>query len=239
MNNNKEERPSPVPHNELGKPPHRKPGRQVKVTSGLLVAFSLILLSAIPNIAGAFRVTELIGGVDIMSEDERFIEMPLPLVAHILLASVFSVLGAFQFAAGFRVRWPGWHRAAGRIVVLSGLLVGLSALWMTLFYAPQPGTGKLLYVFRLFFGSAMVVSIYLGFTAIRRGNVPQHRAWMIRAYAIGLGAGTQVITHAVGLLFFNPPTEVSGALQMLAGWLINLAVAEWIIRKNQVPKSAI
>ena len=113
-------------------------------------------------------------------------------------AGVYAILGAFQFATGFRRRRPGWHRAAGRLLVPCGLLVGLSALWMTLFYPRADGTGDLLYAFRLLFGSAMVVSIVLGFAAIRRRDVIRHRAWMMRGYAIGLGAGTQVLTLLPG-----------------------------------------
>jgi hypothetical protein len=87
---------------------------------------------------------------------------PVPLVLHLASAGVYSILGAFQFATGFRRRRPGWHRAAGRLLVPCGLLVGLSALWMTLFYPRPDGTGVLLYVLRLVFGSAMLVSIVLG-----------------------------------------------------------------------------
>ena len=43
------------------------------------------------------------------------------------------MLGPLQFAAGFRRRWPAWHRVAGRLLVGCGLLVGLTGLWMTLF----------------------------------------------------------------------------------------------------------
>jgi hypothetical protein len=113
-----------------------------------------------------------------------------------------------------------------------GLLVGLSGLWMTLFYPWPAGDGALLYVFRLLFGSAMVVSVVLGYTTIRRGDVRRHRAWMARGYAIGLGAGTQALTLAAGALIAGPPTELSRALLMGAAWVINLAIAEWAIRKR-------
>jgi hypothetical protein len=85
----------------------------------------------------------------------------------------------------------------------------------------------------------MVMSIVLGFAAIRRGNVIQHRAWMLRGYAIGLGAGTQVLTQLVGTLIIGPPSELSGALLMGAGWVINLAVAEWAIRQQATPLARI
>jgi Predicted membrane protein (DUF2306) len=150
---------------------------------------------------------------------------------------VYIILGAFQFAPSFRRRRPGWHRVAGRLVVLCGLLVGLSALWMTLFYPWPAGDGALLYVLRLLFGSAMVVSIVLGFTTIRRGNVIGHRAWMTRGYAIGLGAATQMLTLMAGEIIAGPPSELSRALLMGAAWVINLAVAEWAIRKRRSPQA--
>ena len=83
----------------------------------------------------------------------------------------------------------------------------------------------------------MVVSIVLAFAAIRRGDVIGHRAWMMRGYAIGLGAGTQVLTLMVGELIAGPPSELGHALLMGAGWVINLAVAEWIIRKRPAPRA--
>ncbi|WP_211211918.1 DUF2306 domain-containing protein [Deinococcus apachensis] len=192
-------------------------------------------MSAVPLTFGSLRLIELSGGAALMPPNARFVASPLPVALHIVSASVYALLGAFQFASGFRRRWPGWHRAAGRAVVLSGLLVGLSALWMTLFYPRPEGTGELLYVLRLLFGCAMIGAIVLGFAAIRRGDLRQHRAWMMRAYAVALGAGTQVFTGLVGGLILGPPNALSGALLMGAGWGINLAVAEWVIRKRSAP----
>jgi hypothetical protein len=41
----------------------------------------------------------------------------------------------------------------------------------------------------------MAASIVLALVAVRRRDFASHGAWMIRGYAIGLGAGTQVLTH--------------------------------------------
>lgn len=203
-----------------------------------LVIVGLLLLSAFPLISGALRVTQLAGGPEIMPANARFSAVPLPVVLHIVGAAVYAILGAFQFSNSLRRRWTAWHRAAGRVLVLFGLLVGLSGIWMTLFYPRAEGTGDLLFAIRLLFGTGMVVSIILGFTTIRRGDVIRHRAWMKRSYAIGLGAGTQVLTGMVGaLLIVGTPDELSGGLLIGAGWVINLAVAEWSIRKRSVPRS--
>ena len=81
----------------------------------------------------------------------------------------------------------------------------LSGLWMTHFYPWPDGDGELLYGLRLLFGSAMLLSIVLGVAAIRRRDIVQHGAWMMRGYAIGLGAGTQALTQLPWILIFGMP----------------------------------
>ena len=154
----------------------------------------------------------------------------MPVVVHILCAVADAILGAFQFSGALRRRWPGWHRVAGRVLVVLGLGVAFSALWMTQFYPRAPG-GDLAYAFRLAFGSGMAASIILGFAAIRRGDVARHQAWMARAYALVLGAGTQVFTQGVGNGVFGV-RDLSTALGLGAGRVINLAIVEYVIRRR-------
>ncbi|GII56849.1 membrane protein [Planotetraspora thailandica] len=201
-------------------------------TASWLAPAALIMLSAVPVIAGAARLTQLGGGAAITPENARFFATPLPVVLHIIGASLYSVLGAFQFARGLRRRRPRWHRVAGRLLVPCGIAAGLTGLWMTLFYPRPEGDGDLLAGFRLVFGTAMVVSIALGLAAIRRRDVARHRAWMTRGYAVGVAAGTQALIHLPWVPVFGMPSGTSRALLVGAGWLINLAVAEWIIRRR-------
>jgi len=195
------------------------------------VPFALVALVLIPAIAGSLRLVELAGGPHAMPANPRITASPLPVVVHIMCAVPYAVLGAFQFSSSFRRRRPRWHRASGRVVVVLGLAVAFSALWMTQFYPRQPGTGELAYLFRLAFGSGMAASIILGFTAIRRGDVARHRAWMTRAYALALGAGTQVFTQGIGKAVFGT-SDLTTDLSLGAGWAVNLAVAEYVIRRH-------
>lgn len=199
--------------------------------AGWLVPAGLLLLGVVPMVAGAIRLGELTGGAAITPENARFFAAPLPVVVHIISVALYGVLGAFQFAAGFRRRRPGWHRLAGRLLVPCGLLAGVTGLWMTLFYPRPENVGDLLTAFRLLFGTAMILSIVLGFAAIRRRDIAGHRAWMTRGYAIGMGAGTQALVQLPWVLIIGTPGEVPTALLMAAGWLINLAVAERVIRR--------
>jgi uncharacterized membrane protein len=192
---------------------------------------ALIALCALPLIAGAVRVGMLAIGAEVTPENARFFAAPLPVVLHIAGAAAFIVLGAFQFMPSIRRQWPRWHRRVGRLVVGSGLVAALSALWMAQFYALPAHDGVLLYGFRVFFGSLMAVSLVLGFVAIRRRQISRHRAWMMRGYALGVGAGTQVLTLLVGEIILGPPGAVARGWLMGAAWVINLALAEWVIRR--------
>ena len=198
------------------------------------VPSAMLLLSLVPLLAGAFRLVQLAGGPELIPADHRFDGFALPLVAHILGATAYVVVGAFQFVPRFRRRHRGWHRGAGRVLAAAGLFVAGSAVWMTLFYDTKPGTGVLLYLLRLVFGSAMAACLILGVTTIRRGDVAGHRAWMIRAYAIGLAAGTQAFTGGIGIALFGTGA-LAGDLAKGAAWGINLAVAEWVIRRSAAP----
>jgi cytochrome bd-type quinol oxidase subunit 2 len=206
-------------------PARRRPGAR----SGWRLAVGLNLLSAIPLTAGVLRLVQLAGGPELFPEDPRFNAFPVALLVHIVGSAVFAFVGALQFVRRFRRRPSSWHRRAGRVLVVAGLLVVASALWLTLFYDAQPGTGRLLYAVRLVVAPSMAVCLVLGFTAIRRRDIAAHRAWMIRAYALGLGAGTQVFTEGFGEAIFGTGV-LAGDLAKGAAWVINLAVAEWAIR---------
>ncbi|WP_372736350.1 DUF2306 domain-containing protein [Nocardioides sp.] len=191
---------------------------------------ALVLLSAIPLSAGTLRLVQLSGGPDVMPADDRFTGFPVALVLHIVGSACFALFGIGQLLTRFRRRHRTWHRRMGRILVLAGLAVVGSALWLTLGYPPHPGTGPVLLASRVVVSLATGTFLVLGFTAVRRRDITAHRAWMIRAYALALGAGTQAFTEGATEAFVGVG-ELSGDVAKLAGWLINLAIAEWAIRR--------
>ena len=138
------------------------------------------------------------GGGPLRPDNARFFCAPFPVPLHIVSVALYSLLGASQFAPGFRCRRPEWHRAAGRILVVAGLGAALSGLWMAMFYAIVTADSALLHALRLFFGAAMAVSILPGYFAIQRRDV------------------------------------MALSLMMGAAWMVNLAVAEWLIRRQRV-----
>lgn len=188
----------------------------------------LLLLCVIPVGAGLFRLYVLAFG-EVTPDNARFFASPLPVILHIFAVSLFGILGAFQFVPALRKGVGNWHRRMGPFVWTMGLLTALSGLWMTLFYPWAPDDNWLLYVFRLIAGSWMLFALATGYRLVRRRDFAGHEAFMLRGYAIGMGAGTQAAIFIPFELIFGHPDLMGRALLMGLGWAINFVFAEWLL----------
>lgn len=200
--------------------------------SDWLVPMGLIALTLVPMAAGIVRLLQVTGGAAVTAENARFMTAPVPVIVHILSVLPFCIFGALQFSGGLRSRLPVLHRTMGRVLVPLGLAAAGSGLWMTLTYPWPPGDGVVLYYMRIVVGVLMLGFIAVGFMAALGRNYRSHSAWMTRGYALGLGAGTQVLTHVPWFLLVGKPDEVARIYLMGAGWVINLLVAEWVIHRR-------
>jgi uncharacterized membrane protein len=197
-----------------------------------LIPAGLICLSLVPALGGANRLGQVASG-NLTAENARFLAVPVPIVVHIVAATLYSLLGALQFSPGFRRHNRAWHRIVGRVLLPCALAVAGTGLCMTLNYPWPSNDGVAVVLERLVFGTAMLLSIALGIEAIRRRKFSEHGDWMIRAYAIGMGAGTQVLTHLPWFILVDlKPGLTPRAIMMGLGWLINIAFAEWVIRNG-------
>lgn len=199
----------------------------------------LLGLSLVPMLGGISRLASLSGDAAAAPDDARFLAAPAPVSIHVISATLYCLLGAFQFSPGFRVRWPGLHRRAGRLLAACGLVAGATGLWMTAFYPiPTSLQGPILHAVRLAVASAMVASIVIAWRSILRRDVPRHEAFMIRAYALGQGAGTQVVVLLPWMLISGESGGLTRDLLMTLAWTINIVVAERIIRSRAVRRGA-
>lgn len=196
------------------------------------VPLVLLFISAIPLAAGIVRLIGLSGNPEISTENARFVAAPFPVIVHIFSVSLFSILGALQFSSGLRQRSPRWHKVSGRIAVVSGILAALSGLWMTVMYPIPPELqGGLLYAVRVFVSVAILLSISLAVAAVTGGDIVTHRVWMIRAFALGQGAGMQVVVLLPWMLLIGTPSILQRDVLMSLAWLINLLFAQMAIQR--------
>jgi uncharacterized membrane protein len=213
-----------------------RPAAPTRVRRDWWIPASLIALTTVPALAGAARLVDLSSGRT--EENARFFDLPVPIVVHIIGATTFCVLGAFQFMPSLRRSRPQLHRLAGRVFVPAGLAAALSGMWMAVFSDLPAHDNTALVWLRLLFGSLMVVGLVLGVVAIVRRDVRTHQRWMARSYAVAQGAGTQALVLGTMAVFAGMPGGALKATGMGAAWVINLAVAEWLVRRSQVAQSS-
>lgn len=200
----------------------------------LTVPALLVLLSVVPTLGGVARLMSMSSKAQVSLENARFVHAPMPILLHIFGATLFSLLGAFQFSRAFRLRWPGLHRRMGRVLGFAGLLTAATGLWMTALYAiPTSLQGPLLVAVRAMVATAMMAAIVIAWRAILRRDVARHEAFMIRAYALAQGAGTQVVVLLPWMLISGQSGGLTRDLLMTLSWLINVVVAEVIISRRR------
>jgi hypothetical protein len=149
------------------------------------------------------------------------------ILTHIFASSLTLLLGPWQFIPTVRVRWPHVHRNMGRVYLALGVLPGgLAGLYMALyaFGGIVSHTGfALLALIWLFTG-------YRAYAAARARDFVAHRAWMIRNFALALGALTLRIQ--LGACFAAKiPFETFYPILAWTAWIPNVIIAEWIVHR--------
>ena len=97
--------------------------------------------------------------------------------------------------------------------------------------APLP-VGSLLLVVRVVVGSAMLSFLLQGIAAILARDITRHQAMMARAYALGQGAGTQVILFIPASIVFGEITGLPRDVLMSAAWVLNFALVEALVAQR-------
>ena len=143
---------------------------------------------------------------------------------HFLLGGTVLIAGAFQFSRRLRKNHLNVHRWCGRVYVGGVLISGLAGLYMAF-----SATGGI--VARFGFGLLAVVwllSTGLAFANILNRHVLQHQQWMIRSYALCLGAVTLRLYIPLFAMNGIPFDQAYPAIAWLA-WVPNLVIAEWLV----------
>ncbi len=189
---------------------------------------------------GVFRQTSLIAAgtprdvamrKNFFDGQRKFEEYPVSTLLHVVPGVLFMVLGPLQLLRGLRSRFPLVHRWSGRVLLVTGIPLAGSALYIV-WLAPGAGWRETAVV--TVFALVFVVSGAMGWTAIRRGDRGRHREWMIRFLAAGLAISTvRLVAVLIAIAATRISVESAFVLSMVVGWVMTLGLAEAWIRATR------
>lgn len=199
------------------------------------LVLALAFCTFIPVMMAAVRVAQIPLGA--LPEDSlRLASVPVALFIHSLAGVLFGVLGPLQFVRALRLRFGTLHRLAGRVFVLAGAALALSGLVLLL--QVESITTGLLDAARGVFGLSLMAALVRGVEAARAHDMLGHRAWMIRAYSIGMGTGiVALVMFPIYLITGEPITGLASDIVVVGMWLLNIALGEWVVRRLAQPRS--
>lgn len=165
-------------------------------------------------------------GTDFFRHWLDFRTYPIARLAHMVPGLLYMVLTPLQFISRIRITWPRFHRANGRFLMTLGILLIPSGM---IFAFVHPYVGFPEQVPAVFY-----TCIYLGFAgmalrAVIARRFLEHREWMIRGYAMGLGIYSIRIWFILFQHLSHQPSTVFFATAFWIGIATNLVIAEvWI-----------
>jgi hypothetical protein len=151
---------------------------------------------------------------------------------HVVAGSICLLACLPQFSRSLLRRVPSLHRTCGKIYAASVLFV-LCPTGIHLALSAKgglPGQAGFLLL-----GIAGFYTTLQGIRTIRGGNLPDHRRWMTRSFALMASAVTFRVYH-VAFFHADLPDEVNYVASLWLSVVGNAAVAEWIVRRRVEPR---
>ncbi len=185
---------------------------------GTLLTIVLALVQAVQIPLGALPEDSL-----------RLSTAPVWHFMHVLGGATFGILGPIQFSRVLMRKYGLLHRVMGRVFVAAGAMISLSSLSL-LWHFPDTysvaiSSGRLL------FGIALGVALAIAMQAIRKRDFIRHRNWVIRAYAIGMGAtAVTMVFFPIYLITGEAPMGLASDIAFLGSWIACVVFAEGLVR---------
>jgi uncharacterized membrane protein len=149
------------------------------------------------------------------------------LLLHIGGGTVALLTGLIQVYLGLSGKTKALHRRIGQLYV-GGVAAG--ALGACYLAASFPPPRDVLYSSGLVgLGITWVITTSMAYAFVRRGNLFQHRAWMLRSYVVTFGFVTLRVVEAC-LMSLGVSEDTSVGIAAWLCWTVPLLIAEPLIR---------
>lgn len=107
------------------------------------------------------------------------------LLPHALAGTLMYLAAPLQFSERLRKRFPKLHRIAGRLYVLSVLIVGPTGAYIQ-YFEERMGFPRSFTVLAVIDALLLMGTTLMGFVFAYRRKIAQHRQWMVRSFAMAL-----------------------------------------------------
>lgn len=149
---------------------------------------------------------------------------------HVFTSMLALLAGFTQFFPRLLRRLPRLHRWMGRAYVINVCFITGPASLIMAFYANGGITSRAAFIT---LAVGWLFTTAMGWRTALRRQWLRHREWMIRSYALTLSALTLRAWKYLLVLLFDPrPMDVYRLVAWL-GFVPNLLVAEWLIRRHR------
>jgi uncharacterized membrane protein len=217
--------------------------RRVTVVAVLIGFGFFIVLASLSGIL-AWSIPHLRAGtVPDEPYARNYVLHPWPAALHIVPGLIYLFGAPLQLSARFRRKHLTLHRRLGRVVIVSGIVAAVFALVVGL---SHPYDGAVEASATVVFGGWFLTCLVRAFVAVRRRKIADHRRWMIRAFATGIGiAAIRVWIGILGAIqsamtdtvAMSPQHGTYGAAFWL-GFGSTALAGEWWLRRPAAPRPA-
>jgi uncharacterized membrane protein len=186
-----------------------------------------VLLGGAAVFAGWFLVRSALPYLDITPEryGSYFWSRRWWLALHVASGAVALAVGLLQLWLGLTHRVARLHRALGRLYVAAILAGSIAGFYLALTIPGNPSYASGLFTLCV----AWVVTTSMAVLAIRRGDVLQHREWMLRSYVVTFA----FVTFRFGvdaLTSRGLPVADTQAIMAWACWAVPLLLLEPLVQ---------
>ena len=158
------------------------------------------------------------------------------LLIHVAGAATALLLGPLQFSSRLRSRFRSFHRWIGRTYAVACLVGGVSGFVLAL----GASTGWITTIGFGMLAVCWIVTTSLAWRCAMQGRFAEHRAWMIRSFALTFAAVTLRLYLPLSAVLSIDFETAYVAISFLA-WVPNLAVVELYLshKKHKKPQEEV
>lgn len=195
-------------------------------TTCLAIAYSYFLWLMLKITAQYWPIQTDVAFLSIKQDYVHLLHYRIAFFIHVF-SSILVLLASYtQFSNSIKTKYPKVHRRLGWLYIIITLFLAGPSGFIIGVYANGGISSRIAF--------CLLAFLWMLFTALAlfkiiKKQVPSHREWMIRSFALALSAITLRAWKYILVALFHPkPMDVYQIVAWL-GWTLNLVIAEIII----------